>query len=251
MILYFSGTGNSRYVAEALGHHLDDTVCSLAPYLLEDAAPIFQSEQPFVIVAPIYAWRFPRKIEELLRTATFEGSDRIYFVGTMGSNSGSCDSFCESIAAEKDMEFRGFQGVRMPNNYIPGGHIPDVTEASRIVQAAMPVVQDIAVTIRNDDMLHKDDFTLFSDLMSKVVNAGFTRFPQKLAATDACISCGVCVDFCPMGNITLEDGDKPHFGKNCMQCFGCVHRCTTAAIFVGKHSALGNQYVCIDYSAGR
>lgn len=250
MILYFSGTGNSRYVAEALGHHLDDTVCSLAPYLREDAAPVFTSEQPFVIVAPIYAWRFPRKIEELLRAATFEGSDRIYFVGTMGANSGSCDSFCETIAAEKDMEFRGFQGVRMPNNYVPGGHIPDVTEASRIVQTAAPIIQDIAVTIRNDDMLHKDDFTLFSDLMSKVVNAGFTRFPAKLSATDACIACGVCADFCPLGNIKL-DGDKPHFGKNCMQCFGCVHRCTTAAIYVGKHSALGNQYVCIEYSAER
>lgn len=53
MICYFSGTGNTRLVAEALGVLLDDAITPIttAPPVIEDVT--------LGLVFPIYAWGMP------------------------------------------------------------------------------------------------------------------------------------------------------------------------------------------------
>ena len=41
-----------------------------------------------VLVAPVYAWRLPAVIEELLKKAVFEGSREMYIVATVGEHGG-------------------------------------------------------------------------------------------------------------------------------------------------------------------
>jgi ferredoxin len=48
---------------------------------------------------------------------------------------------------------------------------------------------------------------------------------------DDCVACGVCVDICPEGAITLEDIaviDK----EKCTECATCVDECPSEAIEV-------------------
>ena len=59
MILYFSGTGNSRYVAEKISKITDDSVISINEILKSRNKDIIESEKPFVFVCPTYAWRIP------------------------------------------------------------------------------------------------------------------------------------------------------------------------------------------------
>lgn len=51
--------------------------------------------------------------------------------------------------------------------------------------------------------------------------------------SDACIGCGQCARLCPRGNIHMENG-RPVFGKNCVQCLGCLQYCPESAISLGK-----------------
>ena len=88
MILFFSGTGNSKFVAETIAADTGDELVSLNEVLKKSVKPAFHSEKPFVLVAPIYAWRLPCPIEALLREAEFTGSDKLYIVATMGSETG-------------------------------------------------------------------------------------------------------------------------------------------------------------------
>ena len=74
--------------------------------------------------------------------------------------------------------------------------------------------------------------------MSGPVNPIFYRFFVKANAfqtDDTCISCGQCVENCPMNNITLESG-KPTWGKQCTHCMACICYCPTEAIEYGKKS---------------
>ena len=66
MIIYFSGTGNSKFVAEYLADKLEDSILSLNKVIKNGEKLVCTSEKPYIIVAPIYAWRFPGKIEEIL-----------------------------------------------------------------------------------------------------------------------------------------------------------------------------------------
>ena len=55
MILFFSGTGNSKFVAETIAADTGDERVSLNEVLKKGVKPAFHSEKPFVLVAPIYA----------------------------------------------------------------------------------------------------------------------------------------------------------------------------------------------------
>lgn len=65
MILYFTGTGNSKFVAQVLAKDLDDELISLNDILKKEEKWEFKSDKTFVIIAPIYAWRLPKTREKL------------------------------------------------------------------------------------------------------------------------------------------------------------------------------------------
>lgn len=49
-----------------------------------------------------------------------------------------------------------------------------------------------------------------------------------------CIGCGTCVSVCPVGAITLSDGDSQYAMINhdlCIECFTCVETCPEEAIY--------------------
>jgi flavodoxin len=59
MILYFSGTGNSTFIATKLATELNDTIISMNEKIKQGDYREHYSETPYIIVAPIYAWKIP------------------------------------------------------------------------------------------------------------------------------------------------------------------------------------------------
>ena len=58
MILYFSATGNSQYVAERIAKETKDEIVSLNQLMKQNKQDDLISEtKPFVFVCPTYAWR--------------------------------------------------------------------------------------------------------------------------------------------------------------------------------------------------
>ena len=82
MILYFSGTGNSRYISEVINSILNDEIVCINDYLKNNQKSIFESTKPYIIVCPTYAWRIPRVVEEFISNNVFNGNKMIYFVVT-------------------------------------------------------------------------------------------------------------------------------------------------------------------------
>ena len=68
MIYYFSGTGNSRFIAEGIAKKINDKLLSLTPLMKSsDEGVLLESDKPFVFVLPIYAWRVPRPVDEFIK----------------------------------------------------------------------------------------------------------------------------------------------------------------------------------------
>ena len=60
MTLFFTGTGNSRYVAERIAKALGDVLFNMNDHIKAgDTSPV-ASDERLVIVTPTYAWRIPR-----------------------------------------------------------------------------------------------------------------------------------------------------------------------------------------------
>ena len=155
MILYFTGTGNSKFVADFLADKLNDKTLSLNSVLKNNQKLVCNSDNPFVITAPIYAWRLPHKIEELIKNAEFTGNKNVYFVVTMGENSGNADKYIEKILTEKGLNLAGYIGVSMQNNYLVMEKMPDITVVNQHIENIFPKLEYIADSIRNNKILKK------------------------------------------------------------------------------------------------
>ena len=82
MILYFSGTGNSKYVAQRIVDALGDEIVNLnARIKASDTSPVETDEQ-VIIVTPTYAWRIPRVVRDWLRKTELRGAKQVWFVMT-------------------------------------------------------------------------------------------------------------------------------------------------------------------------
>ena len=249
MILYFTGTGNSKFVAEYLADKLQDEVVSLNKILKNGENLVCNSEKPYIVVAPIYAWRFPAVVEELLKKSCLKGNKTVYCIGTMGENSGSAGSYLKKIFTAKGMTFTGFTGVVMQNNYLFMEKMPKPREALRKLGNCVPKLDKIVAEIAEGKTLKKDDKTAFAPFMSSVVNAGFNKFmvkKQTYTVDRDCISCGKCVSVCPVNNIKMKNR-KPVFDKSCTGCLACLHHCPKQAINVRNDTQDKGRYICPEY----
>lgn len=242
MILYFSGTGNSRFVAEHLGKVLEDEVISLASLLKEHKTGDFASEKPFVVVAPSYMSRMPMRVEELLMHIKFSGSKDIYFVITAGQAIGNAGKYCKKICEKLGLQYKGVQGVQMPANYVVMYDVLDREMAADAAVKAIPAIEKIANTIQAGGVLADDE--LNGNQMFSAIAPAFTALMVKAKnfyAEDTCVGCGTCASLCPLGNISI-DNKKPVWGKECMHCMACIGACPEKAIQYGKATKDRNRY---------
>ena len=148
MVLCFSATGNSRLAAQVLAGKLGDELVSLNEVFKARKEWAFRSEAPYVLVAPIYAWRLPKQVEAFLKRARLLGNRQIYVLATMGQSSGAAREYCKAAVEGNGMAFMGFQGIVMPDNYMVSYPMPSREEAASIIRAALPVLAQAAAAIQ-------------------------------------------------------------------------------------------------------
>ena len=248
MILFFTGTGNSEYAARRIGRITGETPVSLVNRIRSGDTSPLESETPWVICAPIYAWQMPRIVHDHIAATELRGSRDVYFVLTCGGDTGNADKYARRLCESKGLNFRGLARVVMPENYIAMFSAPDEEEARRIIEKAVPGIDGAAELIKEGRDLPPVKKSPLAGFLSAAVNKGFYASAirdKDFFATDACISCGLCAEVCPLGNIELRDG-RPVWKGNCTQCMSCICRCPVKAIEFGKKSAGKPRYICPD-----
>lgn len=246
MILYFSGTGNSEYVAKRIGREIDDEFISLFEKIRNQDFSEMHSERPWIMAVPTYAWRIPHIVQKWIESTEFTGNRDIYFIMTCGGSIGNAGKYLEKLCAEKNLNYRGCMGITMPENYIALFATPTQERALQIIEQAEPKI-DLAVTfIKNNDPFPKADISFQDSMSSGIVNVLFYPLfvhAKKFYTTGACISCGKCVRVCPLNNIHMDRG-KPAWGNDCTHCMACICHCPKEAIEYGKHSQGLPRYTC-------
>ena len=238
VILYFSGTGNSRYVAQIIQEATGDPLISINDCIRRGHVPIVQSDEPLVFAAPTYAWRIPRVVEQFINDATFEGNKKAYFVMTCGDDIGNAEHYLKKLCVKNGLQFSGVAEIIMPENYVAMFDVPARPEAERIINAAKPAIQAAARQISSGEWLKPSRIKMLDQLKSRMVNRFFYPFvvhANKFYATPNCIGCGKCAQLCPLNNVRLEQG-RPQWGKNCTHCMACICICPVTAIEYGKAS---------------
>ena len=80
MVLYFTGTGNSKYIAERIATALNEDILSMNDRIKEGNTANVMTGKNMVIVVPTYAWRIPRVVLNWLQQTKFPEAKKIWFV---------------------------------------------------------------------------------------------------------------------------------------------------------------------------
>lgn len=238
MVVYFSGTGNSRFCAQRIAAALQDEQLDAAGHIRHGIAADLITGKPWVFVSPTYAWQLPLVFADFIRSGSFSGSTDAYFVMTCGGDIGNAAETIRELCREKGLTFRGVLPVVMPENYIAMFDVPGPEEAVKIVRAALPVVdQAVSYILQGADFPEvpvgmKDKAK--SSTVHKVFYQKFVK-AKDFYATDSCTGCGLCAEQCVLNNIALENG-RPVWSDRCTHCMACICGCPAEAIEYGKKS---------------
>lgn len=246
MILYFSGTGNSAYIAEQVSKVIQDDTCDLFQKIRNWDHSSIHSDTPWVIVTPTYAWRIPRIVHDWLAKTELKGNQDIYFVMTCAGSIGNAGAYAKKLCLSKRMNFCGCIPVIMPENYIALFQAPPLDTSLKIIDQAKEHVHRVSVLMKRGQKYSPYPVSFKDRINSGIVNILFYPLfvhSRKFYATKACISCGKCVKDCPLKNIRLENG-KPVWEDRCTHCMACICGCPTSAIEYGKHSIGLERYTC-------
>lgn len=246
MVLYFSTTGNSKYVAGVLAKELSDNCMDLFDRMKNDDHTALHSDKPWVIVCPIYAYKIPPILENWLLQTLLEGSRQMYFVITCGAGICGAGYYDRKIAVATDKEYMGTAKIVMPENYLPMYKAPEREEALKIIEKAEPSIHAAAKTIKKGERLEGRSDGRIAALGSAVVNRffyGLVIKDTKFRVTEACIGCGKCARECVKNNIEMVDG-KPAWTGHCIHCMACVCGCPKKAIEYGNKTKNKVRYKC-------
>ena len=238
MILYFSGTGNSRYIAQRIAEALGDELLSMNDRIKAGDTSSGTSDERLIIVAPTYAWRIPRIVQDHLAETDFPCGAQTCFVMTCGSEIGNAAKYNRALCQEKQLTYMGTAQIIMPENYIAMFNAPQAEEARQIVARAEPDIDRAILAIAANQAFPPPRNNFYDRFMSGPVNPIFYSFFVKanaFAAGDACTGCGQCARLCPMNNIVIQNR-KPVWGGDCTHCMACICRCPVEAIEYGKKS---------------
>lgn len=238
MIFYYSGTGNSAYVAKKIAEITGDESIFLNQKIKMNDVECVEGNGRAIFSLPTYAWRIPRVVEEWIKKTEFRNVTDVWFIMNCGSEIGNAAKYNLQLCHEKGWKYHGTFQVIMPENYIAMFDAPDDAKAKQIIAKADPLIEQAAAIIRGGRNFPAPRNKMQDRMMSSVVNPIFYSMFVKANAfrvSDKCISCGKCEKLCPLNNIYLEAG-KPVWGRNCTHCMACICYCPTEAIEYGKKS---------------
>ena len=174
MILCFSGTGNSKYVAQRIADALDDALVNLNDRIkASDTSPVETGERLIIVTPTTYAWRIPRVVRDWLRKTELRGAKQVWFVMTCGSEISNADRYNRELCAEKGLACMGTAQIVMPENYIAMFSAPQADKARQIVAKAEPNIDCVIASIQSNHPFAPTRNTLYDRLM---------RFRQDLCA---------------------------------------------------------------------
>lgn len=221
MIFYFTGTGNSLYVAK----YLDYEIVSI-PHVIGEFHT-YNSEK-IGIVCPIYSHEIPAIVKEFIKKNRFI-TNYFFMVLTYGYRHGGAAEMADMFLRKNGVSANYINTILMVDNFLPLFDMAEEIKKDKKVEEQLKKIKwdinseicEVQAATPKDRAHHR-----------KMLEQG-NYMAQKgnlYAVTDACIGCGVCTEVCPMGCIQIQEGKAVYDSSGCQKCMACVHHCTQKAI---------------------
>ncbi len=258
-IYYFSGTGNSLFIAQELKKRLPD--CSLIPIVHAlKSGKIKTAADAIGIVFPIYATTYPDEIRQFIELLDYNKDTYVFAVSSRKCRPRVFSALGE-LLNQKGSMLSAARSISMPQNYIPVFKTETQEDIKRQDQALMQTLDEFVQAILNRQVsidqaskLPAPVAILYSIVRFSAFLNRKTRYfnlANRFYSTDNCTGCGLCEKVCLSERIQLVGG-RPIWNPDipCRHCLACIHYCPATAIQIkGAKTEASGRYHHIGITA--
>jgi formate hydrogenlyase subunit 6/NADH:ubiquinone oxidoreductase subunit I/flavodoxin len=250
-LFYFSGTGNTRYIARQLCERLNYKGYDATPYSIEglSSSKVHELIDNSSIVGvgwPIYGSDIPLNMQRFIKNMPIVDDKPLLSFCTQNHFSGDGAVVMRDVLESKGYVQKWAMQFNMPNNLSFKGFPVKVTDnyEEHLNRYLMPNKEKIEVL--TDKIVSGAKYlkgaTVLHTILAQSQRPFFRGFSKNVAkrwlgVNDKCIGCALCSDICPNNVIKIVDG-KAKFTNidDCVLCFRCVNFCPRGAVTVLKSS---------------
>ena len=248
MIFYFSGTGNTRFVAEQITAGIGEKLVFIPDAIRENRFEFeIAPDESIGFCFPTHGWQVPRIVREFIRKLRINGG-YCWAVTTCGDNMGETMTILNKELAAIGLKTSATFSVIMPESYVclPFMYTDTPEKEREKIAAAKQQLPHIIKCIRErrkgvEELEKGGTPRLYSYVIGAYFNARMVNDKKFTVDADVCIKCGKCAKVCPVDNITGTPPEWNHNGR-CTSCLACYHYCPTHAINFGKITRKRGQY---------
>lgn len=253
MVFYFSGTGNTHWVASSVADACGEKLVSIAGQPEGELRFVLDEGERIGFCFPVHGWQPPHILRQFIARLNIENANGHYCfaVCTCGDNIGETMRMLGNDLAKRGIALHSAFSLLMPDTYVclPTMDIDAPEELARKLDDAKRRVCSIAEDIRaRRQGLMEVEKGPVPKLLTYVVGAYFNKHmitdkPFKVDAAK-CLRCGLCAKVCPVNNIAPDSGGLPQWahGGLCTCCLACYHHCPARAVSYGRRTKGKGQY---------
>lgn len=255
-LYWFSGTGNSLYVARELQKRMPGL--SLVSILRRLEREVVIREETCGIVFPVYMSTVPHPVLSFLERAQFPHTRYFYVITTHAGYPGKIDYQVQKLIEKKGIHISAYFPLKMIVNS-PTGVAPkfmvqkdwaNQIQDKNIVKcekSLSPKLDSIAKTVKERVQYGIDRKKV--SILSHGLQSFLIRHIRKSKAQikylvdDDCTGCGICQKVCLSEKIKMVD-KKPSWQKDhiCYYCYACFNYCPTQAVLVKHYTHKDGRY---------
>lgn len=246
MILYFSATGNNKYIAESIASSIHDECKSIVDCMHEGQYH-FAHEKVFGIVVPTYFWSLPHIVRYYLEKLRFDDCCYTFFLASYGTTTGMAGKMAESL-----VKFDAYYSVIMPDTWTPVFNLTNTKRVEKWLNEGNKQLDHVIKQIQlrsTGNFIDRKIPACIAKIPSHYMYLTERKTHHLSVKDDLCIGCGLCARKCPIGAIEMKEKRPVWKEKECEMCLGCLHRCPKFAIsYKGKtqkHGQYKNPYTNI------
>ncbi len=239
---YFTGTGNSRRIAEACAAVFAESGRACDVSSIPAGGPPATDAGAACFVFPVYSLDLPRiarrYLESLVDPRPSPSAPALpALLLVTGGDVDDCGwSLVEGsrILGGRGFDARYMDIIGMPNNWSPFSEVPGPEEAASILAkgeaAAVAATSAFMSGERHSRALSLGKFgTIGSALIRHAFRLGVKRLWAHFKTDGTCDSCGLCAGSCPTGSLGMREG-RPSWSAGCEQCMRCYNLCPKRSI---------------------
>lgn len=253
LVLYFSGTGNTEYVARYIAKHLDSVNDKITIKPIETFKKERISDYDILFFGfPVYACDLPLFIKKALENMTVTTTRIVFLFCTKAFFSGTAMQNALNIFRKRGYYPMAYADINMPGSdglaflkkdsktvrKIKKRDFSKIKEIDQLIKTSKNVIEDLRKSSVNLDQRHLNERAnllkyLSSQFLGFIFHIAERKMKKKFWADEHCIGCLKCEKICPAENIKVEN-KSVIFGENCYLCMRCLHQCPMEAIQIGK-----------------